>query len=763
MEKRSRKQTVQEGLHIVRRTDAQEIVADALGLSGQLTNNAIKEALVNWARAVVRRGGESIQHDALAKYASSVVESVDNPKRKEAVRKYLVELLSGTKVNPEMEHAKLVKKLIVAARDALASHARAKAQAKLERTIGEAGFSHARAIRNNALRRGLGNKYAAFRQIEALERSAAQRKSQGLGELVEKAYGIILPEKVVGTADESVDAVGELMKGRRSLNIEKTAQLGAQVVAFLDELEKGNITNPREYAEKNLTPTQRASLGKFLKFYGSYNKTARELARQLGIEPNPRIKSTATEEAKQQQAEAEPKTEPPHKPAGEQTEEKTPSEQVPQTPAETGAGKRGAEKMASPNTEIKSISKKQLRKLTVDEALAALESGMLGKHSLSVDAARQLAQAVVTALGNRLPPQKAGGIDVATNKDFFKSWVSEVKGTLSTDAEALALKLDQPAAAQPKRKTSTAQAQPAGGGEQTQPAGGGEQKQPAGGGEQTQPAGGGKQKQPAGGGKQKQPAGGGQADTQSGGAPAKAPGVGKGATARMSKRMLQSLLLGLTTHSDPEVVRLAETSLSYINSGKSIPTKVATALRNRLEAANKPSAQAGTQKKQQVGLANVRPQEYQDTGKAGKLAASGTLRSVTGRGAPRPKPGQVQTPQQLAPTGAGVSPAPQEPAQPRTTGRLGTLRGIAPHALTFIGAVALTKLLEALSERKKPAEIPAFPQPQVPQQGVWQQPIFPMFPMPQQFLPQQNQQQIPMFQTLPIIGPPAVINLEAFQ
>jgi hypothetical protein len=231
----------------------------------------------------------------------------------------------------------------------------------------------------------------------------------------------------------------------------------------------------------------------------------------------------------------------------------------------------------------------------------------------------------------------------------------------------------------------------------------------------------------------------------------------------MSKRMLQSLLLGLTTHSDPQVVKLAEASLSYINSGKSIPTKVATALRNRLEAANKPSAQAGTQKKQQVGLAKVRPQEYQDTGKAGTLAASGTLRSVTGRGAPRPKPGQVQTPQQLAPTGAGVLPASQEPAQPRTTGRLGTLRGIAPHALTFIGAVALTKLLEALSERKKPAEIPAFPQPQVPQQGVWQQPIFPMFPMPQQFLPQQNQQQIPMFQTLPIIGPPAVINLEAFQ
>jgi len=46
------------GLHFVRRTDAHEIVADALGLSGRTTPNAMKQALVNWARAVVRSGGE---------------------------------------------------------------------------------------------------------------------------------------------------------------------------------------------------------------------------------------------------------------------------------------------------------------------------------------------------------------------------------------------------------------------------------------------------------------------------------------------------------------------------------------------------------------------------------------------------------------------------------------------------------------------------------------------------------------------------------
>ena len=158
-----------------------------------------------------------------------------------------------------------------------------------------------------------------------------------------------------------------------------------------------------------------------------------------------------------------------------------------------------------------------------------------------------------------------------------------------------------------------------------------------------------------------------------------------------------------------------------------------------------------------------------------KLMASGPRLVRRQAKLAQPKP-ESQSPKTTATvTTSGVEPKPVAEPPPRVSavsettveaapkGRLGTLRGIAPHALTFIGAVALTKLLEALSERKKPAEIPAFPQPQVPQQGVWQQPIFPMFPMPQQFLPQQNQQQIPMFQTLPIIGPPAVINLEAFQ
>ena len=746
MEKRTRKRIAQEGLHIVRRTDAQEIVADALGLSGQPTTNAMKEALVNWARAVVRRGGESIQHDALAKYVSSVVESVDNPKHQEAVRKYLVDLLSGTKVDPKMEHAKRVKELIAAARDALASHTRAKAQAKPERTIGEAAFSYARAIRNNARRRGLGNKYAAFRQIEALERSAAQRKSQGLDELVKKAYGIILPEKVVGTADESVDAVGELMKGRRSLSIEKTAQRASQVVAFLDEFEKGNITNPREYAEKNLTPAERASLGKFLKFYGSYNKTARELARQLGTKP------TATEETKQQQAETETKSKPSPKPAGGQTEEKTPSEQVPQPPAGTGAGKRGAEKMAS---QIKSISKQQLQKLTVNEALAALESGRLGKHSLSVDAAKQLAQAVVTALGNRLPPEKAGGIDVAPNKDFFKSWVSEVRGTLSTDAEALALKLGQPAAAQQKKTSGKG-----GTGEKAAPKA---KPKTADTGESAPPQTAEKPKEP-------------EAKVEIKEEPKVAAEKPKEPEAKVEikredKKINIREALRRTGHLDekgrfiskrgqqpqqikPGTVVLTEQQLKFL-------------LRLGKRPGNEPLNKMiddlwrGTKGKTEI------PKDVMN-----KLMASGPrlVRRQAKLAQPKPESQAPTTtatvgvePKPVAEISSRVSPVSETTVEAAPKGRLGTLRGIAPHALTFIGAVALTKLLEALSERKKPAEIPAFPQPQVPQQGVWQQPIFPMFPMPQQFLPQQNQQQIPMFQTLPIIGPPAVINLEAFQ
>lgn len=712
--KRTRKQTAQERLHLVRRTDAHEIVADALGLSGQTTTNAMKQALVNWARAVVRSGGESIQHDALAKYASSVVESVDNPNRQEAVRKYLVKLLSGTKVGPKMEHAKRVKELIAAARDALASHTRAKAQAKPERTIGEAAFSYARAIRNNARRRGLGNKYAAFRQIEALERSAAQRKSQGLDELVKKAYGIILPEKVVGTADESVDAVGELMKGRRSLSIEKTAQRASQVVAFLDEFEKGNITNPREYAEKNLNHAERASLGKFLKFYGSYNKTARELARQLGTKP------TATEETKQQQAEAEPKTEPPRE------------------PAETGAGKRGDEKMASPSNEIKSISKKQLQKLTVDQALAALESGMLGKHSLSVNAAKQLAQAVVTALGNRLPQQKASGIDVAPNKDFFKSWVSEVRGTLSTDAEALALKLNQPAAAQPKTKTSGK----GGTGKKAAPKA---KPKPADTGESAPPQTAENPKEP-------------EAKVEIKEGPTVAA-----ETQKKKINIRDALQRAGYLDEKGRFIRKRGQQQKQIKPGTVVLTEEQLKFLLRLgkRPGNEPLNKMiddlwrGTKGKTEI------PEDVMN-----KLMASG----------PRLVRRQAKLAQPKSTVGApGVEPKPVAEPPPRVSavsettveaapkGRLGTLRGIAPHALTFIGAVALTKLLEALSERKKPAEIPAFPQPQVPQQGVWQQPIFPMFPMPQQFLPQQNQQQIPMFQTLPIIGPPAVINLEAFQ
>jgi len=390
---------------------------------------------------------------------------------------------------------------------------------------------------------------------------------------------------------------------------------------------------------------------------------------------------------------------------------------------------------------------------------------MLGEHSLSVNAARQLAQAVVTALGNRLPSQKAGGIDVAPNKDFFKSWVSEVRGTLSTDAEALALKLGQPAAEQQKRKTSTAQAKPAGGETQAKPAATQQKRKTSGKGgtgEKAAPeaksktADTGESAPPQTAGKPEEPEA--KVEIKEGPKVAAEP-------KREDKKINIRELLQRAGYLDekgrfiskrfqqpqqikPGTVVLTEQQLKFL-------------LRLGKRPGNEPLNKMiddlwrGTKGKTEI------PEDVMN-----KLMTSGPrlVRRQAKLAQPKPTVGAPGVePKPVAEISPRVPPVSETTVEAAPTGRLGTLRGIAPHALTFIGAVALTKLLEALSERKKPAEIPAFPQPQVPQQGVWQQPIFPMFPMPQQFLPQQNQQQIPMFQTLPIIGPPAVINLEAFQ
>jgi len=468
----------QEGLAIGRRDDSSSTLAEAFGVSsGRPTKGDFRKAILDFARNAVRVSRGEIPRDTLVTYVRGILESTPSQKRKKAIVTKLRDVLTGLAVKPQDKVDKIADELIRELKKYLGvpegkqvvrkqpvepqQPPQEAGKKKDGRTIGQGAWAIEsenliRGLRNRALDGGIGDKYVAYRQLVALENSAAQmrdKEAQGLTkaeakELAKKSYYVILPEEYVGTADEYVQAGAELVKRRRPAGMTETTQSGMRVIKFLDDFEKGKI---KGLDDVKLNEAELKSLKAFLKFYGNYDKKAGELAALLGVTPNPTIPPVATE----------------RKPAGGQTEQKTPSVQVPQTPAGTGAEKRGAEKMAS---QIKSISKTQLQKLTVNEALTALESGMLGKHSLSVNAARQLAQAVVTALGNRLPPQKAGGIDVAPNKDFFKTWVSEVRGTLSTDAEALALKLGQPAAEQQKRKTSTAQAKPAGGETQAKPA-----------------------------------------------------------------------------------------------------------------------------------------------------------------------------------------------------------------------------------------------------------------------------------------------------
>jgi len=798
----------QEGLSKGRRDDSSWTLAEAFGVSsGRPTKGDFRKAILDFARNAVRVSRGEIPRDTLVTYVRGILESTPGQKRKKAIVTKLRDVLTGLAVEPQDKVDKIADELVRELKKYLGvpegkqvvrkqpvkpqQPPQEAGEKKDVRTIGQGAWAIEsenliRGLRNRALDGGIGDKYVAYRQLVALENSAAQMRdeeAQGLTKaeakkLAKKSYYVILPEEYVGTADEYVQAGAELVKRRRPAGMTETTQSGMRVIKFLDDFEKGKI---KGLDDVKLNEAELKSLKAFLKFYGNYDKKAGELAALLGVTPNPTIPPVATE----------------RKPAGGQTEQKTPSVQVPQTPAETGAEKRGAEKMASPSNEIKSISKKQLQKLTVNEALAALESGMLGEHSLSVNAARQLAQAVVTALGNRLPPQKVGGIDVAPNKDFFKSWVSEVRGTLSTDAEALALKLGQPAAEQQKRKTSTAQAKPAGGGTQKkQQAGGGAQTQPDGGGAQTQPDGGGAQAKPAGGGTQAQP---------------KRKTSGKGGTGEKAAPEAKSKTADTGESAPPQTAGKPEEPEAKveIKEGPKVAAEPKREdkkinIRELLQRAGYLDEKGRFiskrfQQPQQIkpGTVVLTEQQLKFLLRLGKRPGNEPLnkmiddlwRGTKGKteipedvmnklmtSGPRLVRRQAKLAQQKSTVGApGVEPKPVAEPPPRVSavsettveaapkGRLGTLRGIAPHALTFIGAVALTKLLEALSERKKPAEIPAFPPPQVPQQGVWQQPIFPMFPMPQQFLPQQNQQQIPMFQTLPIIGPPAVINLEAFQ